>query len=74
MRLNEIFAVNLRTVAGWDHDLWSAVPNADDWSNRLEIAAETAEKFPGCLQISDRRIRLTDRGLLYWNDIASDLL
>ncbi len=74
MRLNEIFAVNLRTVAGWDKELWSAVPAADDWSKRLEIAAGTAQKFPGCLQISDSEIKLTAKGLLYWNDIASDLL
>jgi oxygen-independent coproporphyrinogen-3 oxidase len=73
-RLNEIFAVNLRTVDGWKKDLWAAVPHADDWSERVEIASKTAKKFPGCLQISGGEIKLTAEGLLYWNDIAEDIL
>lgn len=73
-RLNEIFAVNLRTVDGWNKNWWAAVPHADDWSKRLEIASKTAEKFPGCLQISGNEIKLTAEGLLYWNDIAEDIL
>lgn len=73
-RLNEIFAVNLRTVAGWTAELWSAVPNADSWSNRLEKAQKAALKYPDCLQISENSIKLYPGGLLYWNDIAAELL
>ncbi|MBE6375796.1 MAG: coproporphyrinogen III oxidase family protein [Lentisphaerae bacterium] len=73
-RLNEIFAVNLRTVAGWTPQLWEAVPGSDPWSNRLDIAGKAAEIYPGCLQISDSEIKLSPGGLLFWNDIAAELL
>ena len=64
----------MRSVDGWTRELWQDVPNADDWKNRLDIAAKTAQKFPGYLQISAQEIKLTDNGLLYWNDIAEDIL
>jgi oxygen-independent coproporphyrinogen-3 oxidase len=73
-RLNEIFAVNLRTAAGWTPEMWSCVPGADLWQNRLEKAEMAAKKYPGCLQISPQRIILTSGGLLFWNDIAAELL
>ncbi|MBE6355728.1 MAG: coproporphyrinogen III oxidase family protein [Lentisphaerae bacterium] len=73
-RLNEIFAVNLRSVAGWTPGSWSLVPNSDNWTNRVEIARKTAQKYPGCLQISPDGIKLSADGLLFWNDIAADLL
>ena len=47
-RLNEIFAVNLRTVRGWTPELWSGVPNADPWESRLAVAQRAAaETFSG---------------------------
>lgn len=73
-RLNEIFAVNLRTVAGWDPGSWQAVPGSDPWSKRLELAGKAAEIFPECLQIRDSEIKLSPGGLLFWNDIAAELL
>lgn len=73
-RLNEIFAINLRTVDGWCKTDWEAVPNADTWCRRVKIAKKTAEKFPDCLQITDNRIKLSAKGLLYWNDIAENIL
>lgn len=73
-RLNEIFAVNLRSVSGWTPELWKAVPFADNWEKRLEKAGKTAKRFPGCLQISQDRIKLSTDGLLFWNDVAADLL
>ena len=73
-RLNEIFAVNLRTVSGWTIEQWNAVPNADDWADRLKIAQKAALKYPDCLQITPNSIKLYPCGLLYWNDIAAELL
>ena len=73
-RRNEIFAVNLRTVAGWDEEMWNRVPGADGWADRHEIAAAAERKFPGCWQISPETIALSPVGLMFWNDIAAELL
>ncbi|MBO5668170.1 MAG: coproporphyrinogen III oxidase family protein [Lentisphaeria bacterium] len=73
-RLNEIFAVNLRTIDGWTPDLWQMVPGADDWEKRQIIAAKAASTYPGCLQISASGIKLSADGLLFWNEIAAELL
>ena len=73
-RLNEIFAVNLRTTEGWSAGSWRQVPHADEWGDRQRIAALSAGKFPGCWHISDDRVRLSAHGMMFWNDIAADLL
>ena len=73
-RLNEIFAVNLRTLSGWTPELWQKVPGADSWKKRLDVAQKSAMRNPGCWQIGAESIRLSNQGLLWWNDIASDLL
>lgn len=73
-RLNEIFAVNLRTVDGWTPELWKQVPGADDWQKRLDLSIKAAEKYPGYWQISQNRIKLSSEGLVFWNDIAEKLL
>ena len=73
-RLNEIFAVNLRTVAGWDESAWSIVDHADSWQERLAMAEKCAGFFPGCFNITPQRIALSTDGLLFWNDIAAAML
>lgn len=74
-RLNEIFAVNLRTVAGWTPELWAKVPGADSWASRLSIARRAeAETSPEWFDISPERITLSDLGLLFWNSVAEELL
>ena len=74
-RLNEIFAVNLRTVNGWTPDLWQNVPYADSWQNRQRLISDvmkkTSEKF---FDISPERITLSPDGLLFWNTIAESLI
>lgn len=72
-RLNEIFAVNLRTVAGWTPDLWAQVPGADLWEERRKIAGKLQQKFPEYLLNEPSRIKLTENGLLFWNMIAQEL-
>ena len=74
-RLNEIFAVNLRTVRGWTRELWAGVPNADSWENRIAVARRAmAETFPEWFDISPERITLTNSGLLFWNSVAEMIL
>ena len=72
-RLNEIFAVNLRTVAGWTPELWNQLPGADSWEQRLEIAGNLQKIFPDGLLIDENSIKLTENGLLFWNSIAQEL-
>ena len=73
-RLNEIFAVNLRTVAGWERRMWEALPGADSWENRRRLAEKAAAHCPGAWRITPERIGLSARGLLFWNEIAQELL
>lgn len=73
-RLNEIFAVNLRTVKGWSREMWERLPGADRWEERGKIAENVQKILPGTLTISPERIKLSDMGLLYWDDVAQALL
>ncbi len=72
-RLNEIFAVNLRTVAGWTPELWKQLPGGDSWDKRVEIAENLQKIFPDGLLIDENSIKLTENGLLFWNSIAQEL-
>lgn len=73
-RLAEIFAVNLRTVKGWNKKMWSQVPNCDTWENRLTIARDICKKYPKFWDIKEDNIKLTKLGRLYWDTIAEELL
>ncbi len=74
-RSAEIFAVNLRTVGGWTPELWAKVPSADPWEARLAAVEKVRNNMPGSWwKISPRRIKLSDEGLVFWNDIAEAML
>ncbi len=74
-RLAEIFAVNLRTVAGWTPELWSRVPGADTWERRSALAAKSAGNMPEkWWKISPDCIKLSAEGLCFWNTVAEALL
>ena len=73
-RLNEIFAVNLRTVAGWTCENWLAVPHHDSWQERLCLAGNTEKIYPGCFEITADSVKLTRKGLSFWDTIAEELL
>ena len=74
-RLAEIFAVNLRTVDGWTPELWNAVPNADPWGARLAAVGKLRRNMPeSWWKITPGRIKLSDEGLVFWNDIAEAML
>ena len=74
-RLAEIFAVNLRTVAGWTPELWSRVHGADSWERRSAVVAKSAENMPKkWWKISPECIKLSAEGLCFWNTVAEALL
>ena len=73
-RCNEIFAVNLRTVKGWTKNMWEKVPGCDRWANRVQIAENLQKNFPGCVEFNETSIKLSAKGLMYWNDIAESII
>ena len=73
-RCNEIFAVNLRTLKGWNRSAWEKVSGGDDWSKRLQIAGKLEKIFPGCVEFDETTVKLSARGLMYWNDIAEAII
>ena len=73
-RLNEIFAVNLRTTAGWTPEMWRAVAGADSWQKRLELIKKVADGLDkDWFMISQERIALTGDGLMFWNSVAGEI-
>jgi oxygen-independent coproporphyrinogen-3 oxidase len=74
-RLNEIFAVNLRTSSGWTPGRWQKVPGADAWEYRLSAAMDAVKKTRRDFwRISPDKIALTTKGLLFWDSVAEALL
>lgn len=74
-RLAEIFAVNLRTADGWTPELWECVPHADSWEERRAIVGRIKRDLPESWWIfSPERIKLSDEGFCFWNDIAEAML
>ncbi len=73
-RLNEIFAVNLRTEKGWTREMWSSVPRADAWILRQNRARDLQNRLSGVILITEQRIALTEKGLRFWNSVAEEIL
>ena len=72
-RRNEIFAVNLRTCAGWTRsDFESIYPDAFDFY--LAKIRESAKIYPDFFDYDSNHIALTSQGLLFWDEVASELL
>jgi oxygen-independent coproporphyrinogen-3 oxidase len=73
-RMIEIFIIGLRTVNGWSKELWESVPLQNivqvDWDTMLVRAFKVKRKYPELLAADPESIRLTSRGLLFWNTIA----
>lgn len=72
-RMLEIFAVNLRTTAGWQKDLWEKLyPGSwDDFYRKSLLASSNS---PGEWLVEFDRIALTEKGLLFWDDAAMEIL
>ena len=74
-RSREIFAVNLRTTAGWNKKLWADTNRAVSWEKISGIFADSVQNIPSNFYIkTSDNIRLTPDGLLYWNDIAEKII
>ena len=72
-RQMEIFVVNLRTVRGWQRAEWEK-KFPFSWDMLLQKAVSTAKLYPGCWVIESDSIRLSELGLLFWNEISMELL
>jgi len=70
-RLDEIFAVNLRTVDGWQKSEWEAFSGANDWFTRRQALRQLP---PDLYEIGETSIRLSPEGLLLWNEIAEKMI
>ena len=72
-RRNEIFAVNLRTCKGWEREIFEKkYPDTFDfYIEKIKILAKVNPNF---FDYSSNHIRLTPKGLLFWDEIASELL
>jgi len=73
-RLIEIFIVGLRTVQGWNRDHWEKIPLQQfmniEWQLMVQKALKVRTLYPDLLDVSPKAIRLTQKGLLFWNTIA----
>ncbi len=72
-RRREIFAVNLRTAAGWRKADFLTLPGAEEqeWQNFRNIMAPFGSAL---CTLAPEHIKLTEEGLLFWDSIASELL
>ncbi|MBR1967160.1 MAG: radical SAM family heme chaperone HemW [Lentisphaeria bacterium] len=73
LRRMEIFAVNLRTVRGWQRAEWEK-KFPFSWNLMLQKVENIAKLYDDCFVIERDVIRLNDKGLQFWNEIASELL
>jgi len=73
-RLIEIFIIGLRTVEGWTRSYWENIPLQQqmnvEWQLMVKKALKVKSVYPDLLDVSPKAIRLTQRGLLFWNTIA----
>ena len=73
-RLIEIFIIGLRTVEGWNRQYWEKIPLQQainvEWQTMVQKALKVKTTYPDLLDVSPRVIRLTQKGLLFWNTIA----
>ena len=73
-RLIEIFIVGLRTVEGWKQEYWERIPLQQlisiEWQVMVQKALKVKKLYPELLDVSPKAIRLTQKGLLFWNTIA----
>ena len=70
----EIFIIGLRTIAGWNREYWEQIPLQQainvEWQMMVQKALKVRKSYPELLDVSPKSIRLTQKGLLFWNTIA----
>ena len=72
-RLLEIFAVNLRTVEGWQKNIWEKL-YPGSWDKMYKMCKNCAAENPAWWCVENDHIALTGAGLLFWDDAAMDVL
>jgi oxygen-independent coproporphyrinogen-3 oxidase len=75
-RRNEIFAVQLRTVAGWTRSAYLELPGATpaEWAHQCRKAGALRRDCPELLTATDETIALTAAGLLFWDELAINFI
>ncbi len=75
-RRREILVMNLRTVAGWQRENYLALPGATpaEWEQILTAARHLEARLPGLLENDANHLRLTPRGLSFWDEVAMEWL
>ncbi len=73
-RRREIAVVNLRTVSGWTKEEYLQLPGATEteWYDLIEEANKL--NMPELIVAGDERLFLAEKGLLFWDAAASELL
>lgn len=72
-RQKEIFLVNLRTVEGWSKAMWEK-KFPFSWEKMLQKSTDVAKLYDGCFETDETSVRLSDKGLLFWNEISMEFL
>ena len=73
LRMLEIFAVKLRTSAGWHFEEWdSRYPGT--WEKIKYLSQLAKDRKNTWWHVNDEQINLTGSGLLFWDDVAMDVL
>ena len=73
MRMLEIWAVNLRTVRGWNRENWEKL-YPGSWNKMKFLSTEAARENPAWWQIENDHIALSADGMLFWDDAAMQIL
>ncbi|NLK83196.1 MAG: radical SAM family heme chaperone HemW [Lentisphaerae bacterium] len=77
LRLNEIFSFGLRTVAGWDRTRWENLYSLKFCPQSWDVIQNRIKHLPvpvkGLFKTNDSQIRLTERGMKFW-DLAAEAL
>ena len=72
-RMLELWAVNLRTAAGWQRSDWEKI-YPGSWDKMYKASCLAAGNDPDWWQVEDDKIALTQEGLLFWDDAAMQVL
>ena len=73
LRMLEIFAVNLRTSRGWMKSDWEKLYSGS-WHYLHELCAGQAGAEPEKWIVERDHIALSKQGLLFWDDVAMEIL
>ena len=74
-RMMEIFIIGLRSTAGWTPKSWKNVYLQSlmpvEWQNILDRAEKVKLAHRDLIHVQNDNVRLTEKGLLFWNSVAA---